>query len=50
MLVSCLAYFSTQKIEAICSSETSVDFHRTTLRYISEDVTLHIRNCSAAVT
>jgi hypothetical protein len=39
--VSCLAY-STMKMEAICSSETSVDFQRTTRRYIPEDSTLHI--------
>jgi hypothetical protein len=26
LLVSCTAYFSTLKMEAICSSETSVDF------------------------
>jgi hypothetical protein len=32
--------FSTLKIEAIYSSETSVDFQRTTWRYISEDSTL----------
>jgi hypothetical protein len=40
MLVSCLAYSSAQKIEEICSSETSVDFHRTTRPYVPEDVTL----------
>jgi hypothetical protein len=28
-------------MEAICSSETSVDFQRATLRYIPEDGTLH---------
>jgi hypothetical protein len=33
--VYCLAYSSTLKMEAI-SSETSVDFHRTTWRYIAE--------------
>jgi hypothetical protein len=33
MLVSCLPYSSTQNVDAICSSETSVDFHRT-LRYV----------------
>jgi hypothetical protein len=32
------AYSSTLKMEAICSSETSVDFQRTTWRYISEDL------------
>jgi hypothetical protein len=40
-LVSCSAYFSTLKMEAIYSSETSVDFQRTTRRYIPEDSTLH---------
>jgi hypothetical protein len=43
-LVSCLAYSSTLKMEAICSSETSVDFQRTTWRYIPEDRTLHMYN------
>jgi hypothetical protein len=37
LLVSCSAYPSTLKMEAICSSETSVDFQRTTRRYIPED-------------
>jgi hypothetical protein len=32
--------FSTLKMEAICSSETSVDTQRTIRRYIPEDVTL----------
>jgi hypothetical protein len=36
-LVSCSAYYSTLNMEAICSSETSVDFQRTTQRYIPED-------------
>jgi hypothetical protein len=36
-LVSCSAYFSTLKMEAICSSETPVDFQRTTRHYIPED-------------
>jgi hypothetical protein len=35
--VFCLAYSSILKMEAICSSETSVDFQQTTRRYISED-------------
>jgi hypothetical protein len=30
---------------AACSSETSVDFHRTTRRYIPEDRTLHKHGC-----
>jgi hypothetical protein len=37
-LVSCSAYSSTLKIDAICSSETLVDFQRTTRRYIPEDI------------
>jgi hypothetical protein len=36
-----LAYFSTLKMEAICSSETSVDFQQTIRRYSPEDGTLH---------
>jgi hypothetical protein len=39
-LVSCSAYSSTLKIEAICSSET-VDTQRTTRCYIPEDSTHH---------
>jgi hypothetical protein len=31
----------TLQMEGTCSSETSVDFHRTTRRYIPEDRTLH---------
>jgi hypothetical protein len=38
-LVSCSAYSSTLKTEAIYSSETLVDFQRTTRRYIPEDRT-----------
>jgi hypothetical protein len=34
--VSCLTYSSTLKMEAICSSETLVDFQRTTWRYIPD--------------
>jgi hypothetical protein len=41
MLVSCLAYSSTLKMEAICSSDTSVDFQQFTRRYIPEDSTLY---------
>jgi hypothetical protein len=33
-------YFSALRMEAICSSETSVDFQRTTRHYIPEDSTL----------
>jgi hypothetical protein len=32
-------------MEAICSSETSVHFQRTTRRYIPEDGTLHNHRC-----
>jgi hypothetical protein len=32
ILVSCLAHFYTLKMEAICCSETSVDFQRSTRR------------------
>jgi hypothetical protein len=41
MPVSCLPYSSTLKMEAVCSSETSVDFQRTTRRYIPEYSTRH---------
>jgi hypothetical protein len=37
MLVSSSAYSSTLKIEAACSSETSIDFQWTRQRYIPED-------------
>jgi hypothetical protein len=36
-----LAYFSTLKMEAICSSEASVDFQQTARHYIPEDGTLY---------
>jgi hypothetical protein len=32
-------------MDAICSSETSVGFQRTTRRYIPEDNTLHKHRC-----
>jgi hypothetical protein len=38
-VVSCSGYYSVPKMEAMCSSETSVGFQRTTLRYIPEDST-----------
>jgi hypothetical protein len=44
MLVSCWVY-STLKMEAACSSKTSVDFQRTTRRYITEYGTLHNKRC-----
>jgi hypothetical protein len=36
---------STLKMEAICSSETSVDTQRTTRCHIPEDDTLHNQHC-----
>jgi hypothetical protein len=36
-VVSCSVYSSTLKMEATCSSETSVDFQRDIRRYISKD-------------
>jgi hypothetical protein len=39
--VSCLAYSSTLKMEAMFSSETLVDFHRTERRHVSENSTIH---------
>jgi hypothetical protein len=41
-LISCSAYSSALKKEAICSLETSVDFQRSTRRHIPEDNTLHV--------
>jgi hypothetical protein len=43
ILDSCLAYSSTLKVETICSSETSVDFHRTRRCYIPEDRNLQVK-------
>jgi hypothetical protein len=45
MLVCCSAYSWTLNMEAIFSSETSVDFERTTRRYIPEVSTLHNHRC-----
>jgi hypothetical protein len=45
LLVSWSTYSSTLKMEVTCSSETSVDFQRTTPRYIPEDVTIHNHRC-----
>jgi hypothetical protein len=41
----CIATCLTLMLEATCSSETSVDFQRTTRRYIPEDRTLHKPRC-----
>jgi hypothetical protein len=40
------AYSSILKMEVICSSETSVDFQRTTWLYIPEGRTLHNQGCA----
>jgi hypothetical protein len=40
-LVSCSVYYSSLMMDAICSSETSVDFQWSTRRYIPEDNNLH---------
>jgi hypothetical protein len=45
LLVSCFTYSSTLKMKAICSSETSVDFHRTTQRYNPKYPMLHGHGC-----
>jgi hypothetical protein len=45
MLISCLIYSSTLKTEATCSYENSVDFQRTTRRYIQEDGTFRNHRC-----
>jgi hypothetical protein len=42
-LVYCSSYSSTLKMEATCSSRTSVHFQRTTWRYIPEDIIFHNR-------
>jgi hypothetical protein len=42
------AYSSTLKMEATCSSETSVDFHRISWRYIPEDRTLILLHITPA--
>jgi hypothetical protein len=42
LLATCLAYSSIPKMEAACSSETSVNFYyRTTWRYLPEDCIPH---------
>jgi hypothetical protein len=40
-MVTCLAYSSILKMEAVCSSEMSIYVYRTTQRYIPEDSILH---------
>jgi hypothetical protein len=45
MLDTYLAYASTLKMEATCSSETLLDFQQAIWRYIPEDITLHNHRC-----
>jgi hypothetical protein len=45
MLITCLVYSSTLKMEATCSLETSVDFQWTTPRYIPQGRTPHSHRC-----
>jgi hypothetical protein len=45
LLVSCLSYFSTLKTEAVIYSETSINFYRTTWRYITGDRILRSHRC-----
>jgi hypothetical protein len=45
MIVSCLAYYLILKMEAICSSETPVDFQWTARRYKREDGTIQYLYC-----
>jgi hypothetical protein len=45
LIFSCLAYFSTLKMNVTCSSEPWVDFHWIALHYIPEDKTLHNDCC-----
>jgi hypothetical protein len=45
LLVGLLDFSSTLKMEAICSSETSVATQRTTRPHIPEDDTLHNHGC-----
>jgi hypothetical protein len=54
MLVSCLAFSSTLKMAATCSTKMSVDFHQTAQHYIPEEKTFHttavkMSNCTTTV-
>jgi hypothetical protein len=48
MLGSYLSYSSTLKMEAMCSSKTSVNFYRTARRYIPED-SYHCENLKSNI-
>jgi hypothetical protein len=47
MLVFCLAYSSTLKLDVTYSSKTSVEFKRNIQRYIADDRTLHNHRCKS---
>jgi hypothetical protein len=49
IMVSCLAYFSALKMEATCTSETSVNFQRTTRLCIPDGRTLHNHRLKAMI-
>jgi hypothetical protein len=51
IVVSCLAYCSTLKTEATCSSETFVGFQQAKIHvlYNSEDRTCHINQCETQI-
>jgi hypothetical protein len=48
-LIYCSAYSSTLKMEAVCSSETSIDFQRTTRRYIPDNSTPKISEATRRI-
>jgi hypothetical protein len=48
MLISCVAYCAAMKMEVIYPSETSVDFHQTNRRYITEDWTVQENKVSGS--
>jgi hypothetical protein len=45
LLVIFLVYYSTLKMEAMCSSETSVNFYQATRHRIPEDTSVHSHRC-----
>jgi hypothetical protein len=45
LLVSCLAYSSSPKMEVVDFSETSVNFYQITLRHVPKDSTLQHGKC-----
>jgi hypothetical protein len=47
MVVSCLVFSFTRKMERTCCSETPVNFRRTTRHYIPEDIDLHKHCCES---